>query len=103
METSTYNKRYSGIVRNLGNCLEIRHIVPRVPDALKVDSLCLVVDQLGNVLGAVAIDELSLDAQTRQEHLELIVGSAVEVRGRDDVVAGMSKGSYGHELGRLTR
>ena len=86
---------------NLSNCFEIRYVVLGIADALNVDGLGLVVDGGGQLLGLVAIDKLGRDAQAGEDDLELVVGAAVEVRGRDDVVAGVCEGGDGEELGGL--
>ncbi|KAB8760612.1 hypothetical protein FH972_026604 [Carpinus fangiana] len=91
------------LVGDGGNLLKVGHVVARVADALEVDGLGLVVDELGKVVGVVAVDKLGLDAEARQEDLELVVGAAVQVAGGDDVVAGVGEGGDGHELGRLAR
>lgn len=88
---------------HLGNGLEVGDVVPGVSDALDVDGLCLVVNGSSQVLGLVAVDKLCLDSQAREEDLELVVGAAVEVRGGHDVVAGVSEGVDGDELGGLAR
>lgn len=86
---------------DLGNGLEIWDVVLGVANALDVDSLGLVVNGSSNVLGLVAVDKLGVDAQARQEDLELVVGAAVEVGGGDDVVTGMGEGVDGNELSSL--
>lgn len=88
---------------NLGNGLEVGDVVLGVTDALDVDGLGLVVNGGRDILGLVAVDELGVDAQAGEEDLELVVGAAVEVRGGDDVVAGVGEGVDGHELGGLAR
>lgn len=85
-------------MRSLGDGLKIRYIIPRVTDAFDVDGLGAVVDGGGEVLGRVTLDELGLDAEAGQQHLELVVGAAVQVRRRDDVVAGARERRDGHEL-----
>lgn len=85
-------------MRGLGDGLEVGHVVPRVADALDVDGLGVVVDGGGEVLGRVALDELGLDAEAGQQHLELVVRAAVQVRRRDDVVAGARERRDRHEL-----
>lgn len=90
-------------MRGLGDGLEVGHVVPRVADALDVDGLGAVVDGGGEVLGRVALDELGLDAEAGQQHLELVVRPAVEVRRRDDVVAGAREGRDRNELCGLAR
>lgn len=91
------------LVSDLGNGLKVGHIVARVTDALDVDGLGFVVNGSGNVLGLVAVDELGGDAQAGEEHLELVVGAAVEVGRGDNVVAGLGKSGNGNELGCLAR
>lgn len=88
---------------DLGDGLEVGDVIARVPDALDVDGLGPVVDGGRDVLGLVAVDELGLDAEAREHHFELVVGSAVEVRGRDDIVAGVGQRRDGHELRALAR
>lgn len=99
----TYNKGYALGMRNLGNSLQIRHVVARVADTLDVDGFGLVVNQGRNLLRVVAIDEFSLNTKTGQENLELVVGTAVQVRCGDDVVASVGERVNGDKLGTLTR
>lgn len=91
------------LVGDLGNGLEIGNVVPGVTNALDVDGLGLVVDEGGNVLGLITVGELGLDAKAGEQDLELVVGATVEVGGGDNVVAGVSEGSDGDELGSLAR
>lgn len=100
--------RTKGVVDNQGNALlvadlcnrlEIRDVVSRVANALDVDGLGLVVNGGTNVLWLVALDKLGLDTEAREHDLELVVGSAIEVRSGDNVVAGMSEGGNGHYEG----
>lgn len=88
---------------SLGNSLEVRNVVLGVADTLDIDSLCLVVNSSGDILGLVTVDKLGFDAEAREENLELIVSTTVEVRGRNNVVAGLSKSADGEELGCLAR
>lgn len=90
------------LVRGLGDRLKVGDVEARVADRLEVDGLGLVVDRGGNVLGLVAGDELGRDAEAGQDDLELVVGAAVEVGGRDNVVAGVGEGSDRQELRGLT-
>lgn len=90
-------------MRNLGNGLKVGYVIPRVANALEVDGLGAVVDGGGEVFGTVALDELGLDAESRQQHLQLVVGAAVQVRRRHDVVAGARERRNGHELRRPVR
>lgn len=100
---ATYHQGHALIVGDLGNGFKVRDVVSRVADALDVDGLCVVVDGGGNVLGVVALDKLGGDAVALERDLELVVGAAVQVGGRDDVVAGLGEGSEGEELGGLAR
>lgn len=88
-------------MRHLDDGLEVRDVVARVADALNVHGLGLVVDGSRNVVGVVAVDELGLDAQAGEEHLELVVRAAVQVGGRNNVVAGMCQSKDGERLRRL--
>lgn len=86
---------------SLGNSLEIRNVVLGVTDAFNVNSLGLLVDSSSNILGLVTVDKLGVDAQTREEDLELVVSATVEVRSRDNVVASVGEGADGEKLGCL--
>lgn len=88
-------------VGDLGDGLEVGDVVARVADALDVDGLGLVVDQGGDLVWVVAVDEFSLDAEARQEDFELVVRATVEVGCGDDVVAGVGEGVDGDELRAL--
>jgi hypothetical protein len=90
-------------MRNLGNSLKVRHVIARVANSLHVNGLGAVVNRSRDISRIVALDELGLDAQAREEHLELVVGAAVEVAGCDDVVAGMRQRCEGEELRGLAR
>jgi hypothetical protein len=84
-----------------GERLEVRHVEARVADGLDVERLGLRRRSPSEVLRIVALDELHADAEPRERHLELVVGAAVEVAGRDDVVAGLGDGGDRQELRRL--
>ena len=91
------------LVRDLGDGFDVRDIVPGVAYALDIHQFRLVVDLLLEVYGVVALHEASGDAEPGEEDFELVVGATVEVRGRDDVVAGVGEGGDGHKLGGLAR
>ncbi len=88
-------------MRNLRNSLKIRHVISRIANSLYKHGLGAVINRGRNISCIIALDELGLDAQARQEDLELIVGAAVEVAGGDDVVASMCQGCNGKELSGL--
>lgn len=83
-------------VADLGDLLKIRNVVAGVSDGLNVDSLGLLIDGGGNVLRLVTSNETGLDSHPREHDLELVVGTAIEVGGGNDVVAGVCKGGDGH-------
>lgn len=87
---------------NLCNSLKVGDVVLWVSNRLDVDHLCVVVNGRSKVLGLVALDELCGYAEAGKEDLELVVGSAVHVRGGHNVVAGMAEGGDGHELSGLS-
>lgn len=88
---------------HLDNLLEIWYIVSRIANALQIDSLGLVINQFLEVLSVIAFDEFSRDAQAGEGDFELVVGAAVEIGGRNDVVTCVGEGGDGHELGGLAR
>ncbi len=75
----TYHDGNTLLVCCLGDSLEVRHVISWVTDALDINGLGAVVDGSREVRGTVALDELGLDAETRKEDLQLIVGAAVQV------------------------
>lgn len=97
----THNDRDTLLVSSLGNSLKIRNVVLGVTDAFNVNSLCLLVDGSSNILGLVTVDKLGVDAQTREEDLELVVSATVEVRSRDNVVTSVGEGADGEKLSCL--
>lgn len=99
---ATHHNGNTLLVRDLDNGLEIGHVVPGVADAFDVYGLGLVVDGGGEVGGLVAVDELGRDAEARQEYLELVVGAAVQVGCRHDVVARGRERRDRHELRGLS-
>lgn len=80
-ESVVHHDRHALLVRHFHNGLEVWDVVPWITYALDVDCLGLIVDQLIEVLGFVAFGKFGSDAETGVEHLELVVGSAVEIRG----------------------
>jgi hypothetical protein len=95
------DQRNALLLTDLGDGLEVGDVVLGVSNALDVDGLGVVVDGSSDVLRLVAVYELGLDSQAREHDLELVVGSAVQVGGSDNVVAGVRKRGNGHELGAL--
>ena len=93
---------HAGVVRDFDDRLEVGDVVFGVADGFEVDGFGLVVDQLLELLRLVAVHELGRDAESRHEDFELVVGAAVQVGGRDDVVARLAERGNGHKLRRLT-
>ena len=60
-------------------------------------------DRPAEVLGIVGIDELRLDAEPAEAHVELRIGAAVERRGGDQLVPGLEQGQQRHHLRRHVR
>lgn len=96
-----YNDGHASLVRDFNDSLEVRNVVLWVSNALQVDGLGLVVDELFETLRLVSADELSRDAEPREEDLELVVGAAIEVGSRNDVVSSSRERGDGHELSGL--
>ena len=86
---------------DFSNLFEIGDVVAWIADALDVNGLGAVVDELGKLVRVIALDKLGGDAQARQEDFELVVRSAIEIGRGDDIVPGMRQGGKGHELRRL--
>ena len=86
---------------HLDNLLEIWYIVSRIANTLQIDSLGLVINQFLEFLSVIAFNEFSRDAHAGEGDFELVVGAAVEIGGRDDVVTCVGEGGDGHELGGL--
>ncbi|MPN19622.1 hypothetical protein SDC9_166994 [bioreactor metagenome] len=82
--------------------VQVQDVELRVGEGLPEDQPGPVVDVLGELLGAVGIDESGLDAVLRQGVLEQREGAAVEGGGRDDVVPGVDQVEHGVRDGGRT-
>lgn len=98
----THYDWHSRLMRYLDNSLKVRYIVFRIANALQVDRLRLLINQLPEVLRLISIYELGLDPESREEHLELVISAAIQVGRRNNIVASMCEGRNGHELSSLT-
>jgi hypothetical protein len=85
----TYDDRNAMFVRNFCDGLKVRDVVFGVSNALDINSLCFLVNHLSEILRLVSVHKLGVDAQSREENLELVIGSAVQVSGRYNVVTSM--------------
>ena len=95
--------RNAVVVRDLRDGLEIRHVQLRIADGLDVDRPGLVVDRLPVRFRIARIDELHLAAQPRERVVEQLVGPAVEVVARHDLVAHLRDRQQGVGDRRLAR
>jgi hypothetical protein len=76
-------------MRDIGHCRHVEHVEHRVADRLPEDRARLVVDRPLEVPGIGRVHEAHGDPELRQDVVEHRVRSAVEVVGRDDLVAGL--------------
>ena len=68
-----------------------------------INGLCFVINRLLEVVWAVSMDKLGVDAQSWEENLELVVRASVQVGRRNDVVASLCERGDGNELRSLAR
>ncbi|MNM75536.1 hypothetical protein D3C81_873270 [compost metagenome] len=83
-------------VRGIGKGLQVDDIAGRVADRLAEHCLGAAVDQRFEGGDVVMGGEAGLDAEARQGMGQQVVGTAVELGHRDDIVAG-----FGHGLDRV--
>ena len=86
-ERVVHDQRQVVFLRQRGERLEIRHREPGIADRLEVDRLGLRIDQRLEARHLHAVGKPRLDADVLEGVFELIVGPAVEVRRRDEIVA----------------
>jgi len=91
------------LLRDLADLGEGEDVEARVAEAFAVEGLGVLLHGLAEVLGIVAVDERDLDAELGQGVVEEVVGAAVELGDRDDVVAGAGDVEDGRRDRRLTR
>ncbi|CAI7977538.1 hypothetical protein FRAHR75_360018 [Frankia sp. Hr75.2] len=98
------DQRYPGLVRDGRDALGVEDVPARVADRLAVEGA-----RLGAYRGPPGVkvvrvvDERHRDAELGQRVVEQVVGAAVEVRGADDVVAGLGQVEDRQRLRRLPR
>ena len=83
--------------------LEIRHVELRVADGLGVNGARLGGDRPAERLGVLGVDELRAAPEFRERVVQQRIGAAVEVVGRDDLVAGLRDGQQREADGGLAR
>ena len=80
---------------------DIQHVAPRVADGLPVKALGLGRDGFAEVLRIVRLDELRIEPQLAEAHVELRVRAAVQRAGGYQFVARLHQVAQGDELGGL--
>ena len=85
------------LVADRGDGLEVADLQSGVGHGLAEQRARLVVDGGAEVLGVLGVHELHRDAHRGEDVVELRVGSAIQLAGRDDVVARLRKGDDGIE------
>ena len=95
------HQRHAGFMRDGRHLLDIEHVHARVGDGLAVERARLRGDGLAEVLGIAGLDELDIDAQAAEAHVELRVSAAVERAGGHQLVALPHQAGDGQELRRL--
>ena len=104
LEGAAENRRGHGVVddqrhamsmRRVGQRCEVDDIAGRVADGFAEYRLGALVDQRFQCGDVIVCGEAGLDAETRQGVGQQVVGAAVELGHRDDVVAGFGHGLDG--------
>jgi hypothetical protein len=91
------------LLRDARNSVEVGHVQGRVADGLDVEEPRLGADGLLEALGIPDVGEGRPYAEVGKDGVEHRVGAAVEVRGRDDLVAGAGDGDDRVEDGGRAR
>ena len=95
------DERHAVVVRDVGNPLEVGDVEAGVADRFEVDRLRVLVDQALDGVRVVAVGDVHVEPAAGEGVFKLVVGAAVEVARRDDVVAVLAERVEGEELGRL--
>ena len=90
-----HDERDAARVRHLGERPEVDHVARGVADRLAEDGLRAPVDEPPDARDVPVVREARLDPEAREGVREEVVGAAVELRGRDDVVARLGEGEEG--------
>ena len=103
-ERIVHDQRYAVTVRDPREFLDIQHGYAGIGYRFAEQRFGIRTERPGDLLlGSVLIDERHLDAQFRQRHAEQVIGSAVDRRRADDVVAGRTDVEHGIERSGLAR
>ena len=96
-----HHQRHAGVMGDLRNRLEVGHVQLRVADGLGINRAGLRRDGLPERLRLARVDELHRAAQLGKRVVEELVRPAVEVVGRDDLVAHLRDGQQRQRGRRL--
>ena len=94
------HQRHAGVVRFVGDALDVEGQQIGVADGFGIDQLRLWRNRLAHAFGR-RLAEVDLDPHLRQRVLELVVRAAVEAGRGDDLVAGVGDVQDGERLRRL--
>ena len=83
------------------NGRDVRDVVLWVADRLDVNSAGVFINQVFDLGGVIAVDELDVDLELLHVHSELVVRAAVEPAGADKIVTWLAAIRDGHKLARL--
>ena len=96
------NIRQTGLVGNLGNSFKIINIVFRISNGLTVHKPGIAIDRLPDIFWIGCIDKLHRDAKLGERVMKQVIRAAIEIIGRDDVVARLGYVQYRIGDGSLT-
>ena len=96
------NNGHAVLVCHNSDTFEIRHSVLGIRDGLEVDGFGVAVDGFFEFFGRGLRHKFGMHAELGEEYLELVVRTAVQGRGRHDVVAVTCEGKKRQSLRRLT-
>jgi hypothetical protein len=98
-----HDERDARLARDRADRGDIDHVDRGVAEGFGEDRLGIRLDRAAKILRVVGIDHRRLDADLAEVHAEHRDRAAVELRGRDDVVALLEDVEERHHLGRLPR
>ena len=96
-------KRDAGVVCHRRGPLDVQGVQRGVADGLGVHGFGPVGDRVAQGVKVRGVDELDVYADLGQGVVELVVGAAVELRGRDDLISSPHDVQDRQRLGRLAR
>ncbi len=88
-------------VGDSGELLQVRDQVLGIGDRFDVEGFGAVGDGSFQLVGVDRLDEGDVDAETGEGHLELVVGTAIQIARRHDLVSSLGDGGQGQQLGGL--